>query len=84
MGSKKPEPPPAQRIRVAIVGDHPWAENFGWVESVEPGKFLVLKVFLEDLVKVTLDNGHECYAGKQHLKIVERPTSPPQPRKRPS
>jgi hypothetical protein len=85
VNAKKPEPAPAQPIRVMIVGDHPWTGNAGWIYPEADGTFRVCNVLGTgpDMLKVKLDNGQECYAEKQWLRtITARPTSPPPPRKK--
>ena len=61
--------------RVCIVGDHPWSGHAGDVVSLPNGKFEVTRVLGgEEMLKVTLDDGHKCFAGKQNLRLLETTT----------
>jgi len=79
MGIRKSQPCPPQPIRVVIIGDHPWADNFGWIEP-SPEGVATISVMGTPMVKVRLDRGEECYAEKKHLRKIERPVSPSPPR----
>lgn len=82
MGSKQPQPAPPQPIRVAIIGDHPHSESFGWIDFVNGGYETIQVIGTEKpMVKVNLDSGEACYAGIEHLRKIGRPTSPPPPRR---
>ena len=73
MNARKPEPSPAKPIRVRIVGNHPWAGNAGWIRPDADGKFRICNVLGSgpDMLKVTVDNGQECYAEKRHLRTID-------------
>jgi hypothetical protein len=82
---KEPTQPPPPTIRVMLVGDHPWADNLGWIKPKDGG-YETLRVLGTGppMVKVTLDNGEQCYAEDGHLQRIEtkRLTSPPPPKVR--
>lgn len=85
MGSKRPIPPPVQPIRVIIVGDHPWSEQMGWIEHADgESGFLVTRILGTgpDMYKVKMDNGQLCFASANNLRTMDRPTSPPPPRRK--
>lgn len=60
-----------QPIRVAVVGEHPWSGEFGFLEPKGSG-YEVIQVLgrLPDMYKVKLNNGHECYASKANLRSL--------------
>ncbi len=55
-------------IKVQIVGDHPWSGHVGEIRPVEGG-YEAHRILGKgpDMYKVTLGNGHECFASKQNL-----------------
>lgn len=61
-------------IRVAIVGDHPWTGHSGTIEPTHHGRYLVTRVLGgPEMLRVKLESGHECYAEKKHLELIEPP-----------
>jgi hypothetical protein len=60
-----------KRLRVMIVGDHPWSGHSG--EALELQTF---KHLLPPMVRVRLDDapdvpeGHECFAEKCDLRLL--------------
>lgn len=83
MPTKQPTSPPLPRIRVCIMGDHPWNENFGWIEPKDGGYETIMVLGAPPtMYKINLDNGESCFAERKHIKRIEQPTSPPPPRKR--
>jgi len=56
-----------------IVGKHPWTGNAGCIYPDADGKFRICNVLGTgpDMLKVTLDSGHECYAEKRSLRTID-------------
>lgn len=61
------------RIRVLITGDHSWEGHTGWIEPVD-GKYDMIQVLglPPTLYKVTLDNGHQCYAARAYMQTIRQ------------
>lgn len=55
----------ATRFRVAIVGDHAWADHSGWCDGVTAGSRGLR-------YRVALDNGRHCFAEERHLHRLDQ------------
>jgi hypothetical protein len=59
----------APSFRVLVVGDHPWKDHIGWIKPNSDGGYETVRVLGGPVMyKVTLDNGHECFASAINIR----------------
>lgn len=63
----------SDRVRVQIVGDHPWAGHAGTLVSVQKPSIGILpvmgRVLLDDAPDVP--HAHECFVESKHLRPLK-------------